>query len=114
MSTDTVDVGRERRDGAKICMGLLRVIAEMNNATSVEETMEEHWDLRRRVVSIMTNAFGPTDARSEGFVAALTEYVHFTFSGAGQPDVNVWKPDAVMTDEEIAADRAQRLKEMES
>ena len=97
-----------RREGAKTCMDVLRLIEQMNEPRPAEETFEENWKLRRRVVAVVANAFGPTDARGEGFLAALAEYVHFV-NTTGTPDLYVWRPDAAMTPEEIEADRARYL-----
>jgi hypothetical protein len=104
MSADT----DPRREGAKACMDVLRLLENMADSATSEETWEENWELNRRVVGIMVNAFGPTDARSEGFIAALAEYVHFV-NGVGTPALDNWSPDAAMTSEEIEAERARCL-----
>ncbi len=53
-----------------------------------------------RGVQLMIEAAGPVSPHAAGFIAACAEYLVFS-EDCGLPDVDVWVPDATLTDAEI-------------
>lgn len=100
------DESDETRAGAMACIEALRIIEHMSEGDRSEITVEENWRCQESAVTAMLFAAGKPNAFLSGFVATFAEYV-FSLHCAGTPNLYVWQPEAAMTEEEKAADRAK-------
>lgn len=63
-----------------------------------------HWE-RDRMVSTLTTAAGPLTPFMTGFITTLAEYIDLNL-GCNPRVTSNWRPEAMMTPEEIEARRA--------
>jgi|GEM_PF-5620067 len=88
------------RDGAEAC---LKAIKKME---CMSELPDSDYDGERvRMVSTLTTAAGPLTPFMAGFIATLAEYIDLNL-GSNPGVVANWRPEAVMSSEEIETRRA--------
>jgi len=113
MAIVTLTNTEQSRAGASACVEALRVI-EMISERSMHRSqndqpmpMEKWWQIQEEAVAAMFQsqiADKPRDFIA-GFVAAFAEYA-FCIHSSGVPNLNRWRPEAAMTNEEKLAERA--------
>jgi hypothetical protein len=102
----------ESRAGAKACMDALRVVYNLNESGKhgirfdKQTSMDEWWKGCEIGKAAVLLAAGRQDEYTSGFIAALADYVVFTADGS-MPDLDVWKPEAIMSAEEKTNSRAE-------
>jgi len=87
------------RDGAEACLKAIRKMECMSELPDSDFEGE-----RVRMVSTLTTAAGPLTPYLAGFIATLAEYIDLNLGS--NPKAGNWRPEAVMTSEEIETRRA--------
>lgn len=119
MTANRPDLSREVRAGALAALQAIQkaetLAGEYESTSDMEETpwkaLHGGIDHRQRVVANFLEAAGELPPYAQGFVATLAEYIDFGMR-IGEPDLANWKPEAVMTAEEIEKSRAEALADM--
>jgi len=88
------------RDGAEACLKAIRIMESMSELPDSDYHGE-----RVRMVSTLTTAAGPMTPYLAGFIRALAEYIDLNLGSNPRITAN-WRPEAVMTSEEIEIRRA--------
>jgi len=88
------------REGAEAC---LKAIRKMESMSELPDS--EYYGERARMVSTLTTAAGPMTPYLAGFITALAEYIDLNLGSNPRVTAN-WRPEAVMTSEEIERRRA--------
>lgn len=101
----TLTSTEESRAGAMACLEALRAIENINGNFHTDNSMEVWWRGEDNAVAIMLQAAGKPDGFTAGFVATFAEYFKLNFGGT--PNLDVWKPEAAMTEEEKKASRVK-------
>lgn len=87
------------------CLEALRAIENIKCNLLSDGSMEAWWRGEDNVVAIMLQAAGKPDGFMAGFVAAFAEYFKLSFGGT--PNLDVFEPEAAMTEEEKKASRVK-------
>lgn len=95
----------ESRAGAMACLEALRTIENIKGNFLTDDSMEAWWRGEDNAVAIMLQAAGKADGFMAGFVAVFAEYFKLSFGGT--PNLDVFKPEAAMTEEEKKASRVK-------
>ncbi len=90
----------EFRQGAAAALQALRQLSSLLQEHQFGESASEYRARDARGVQLMIEAAGPVSPHAAGFIAACAEYLVFS-EDCGLPDVDVWVPDATLTDAEI-------------
>ncbi|MDD5177086.1 MAG: hypothetical protein PHQ05_11765 [Sterolibacterium sp.] len=69
--------------------------------------MEAWCNTQAKAIKTLDDAAGTMSPFQSGFIEAIAEYLHF-INTTGTPDLFVWKPDAALSETELADER-QRL-----
>lgn len=97
---------QESRDGANAGFNAMKIIEHIADNGSPDWTIEDCFTAQRVAVSAALMAAGDVPDRVKGVIAAMAEYIYSTNS-AGPPNLDLWKPEAVMTDQEIVENVAK-------
>jgi hypothetical protein len=95
----------ESRKGAMACLSAIRIIGSIKKHHDPDASKEDYWRKQDATCTAMLLAAGEQPDFITGFIAAMSEYVSNVVEG-GVPDPYVWKPEAAMTEEERATERA--------
>lgn len=95
----------ESRKGAMACLNAMRIIERIAGNPKPNNSTENYWRNIEAEEMVMLQAAGVQSGFMAGFVATLAEYVGMAERG-GVLDPYAWKPEAAMTNEEKASDRA--------
>lgn len=101
----TLTSTEESRAGAMACLEALRAIENIKCNLLSDGSMEAWWRGEDNVVAIMLQAAGKPDGFMAGFVAVFAEYFKLSFGGT--PNLDVFEPEAAMTEEEKKASRVK-------
>lgn len=101
----TLTSTEETRAGAMACLEALRTIENIKCNLLSDDPMEAWWRGEDNAVAIMLQAAGKTDGFMAGFVAVFAEYFKLSFGGT--PNLDVFEPEAAMTEEEKKASRVK-------
>jgi hypothetical protein len=96
----------QSRAGAAACLNAMQIIERIENRPGSDNTVNDWYRDKEAAMNAMILAAGEQSDFVKGFIAACAEYVSIVES-SGTPDPYVWKPQASMTEEEKAADRAK-------
>ncbi|HZV61379.1 MAG TPA: hypothetical protein VFF75_03090 [Methylophilaceae bacterium] len=88
------------RLGAEACLKAIRKMESMSELPDPDYHGE-----RVRMVSTLTTAAGPMTPYLAGFITALAEYIDLNLGSYPRVTSN-WRPEAMMTTEEIETRRA--------
>lgn len=100
----------ESRKGAMACLSALQIIEHFDARQDSNSGRDSFWRKKDAACSVMLLEAGEQSAFITGFIAAVAEYVGNIQLGS-IPDPYAWKPEAAMTDEEKAANRAYYAEE---
>lgn len=91
----------QSRAGASAFLNFLKTVEQK------PDTLQnfDHYPFLEWCVSEARLVFGVHDERQAGFIAALAEYLAESLDGT--LNANIWKPEAMMTDDEVYAKRAR-------
>lgn len=102
------------REGAKAAIVAVRrieAICERDNVF-MEGTIEQNCDSdnrsREAAVGAVMQAIGDLPPRQRGFVMAMAECIDY-FMRYGEPNLEIWTPDASMTATQLKAHRADEI-----
>lgn len=95
----------QSRAGAMACLNAMQIIERIENRPGSDNTLDDWYRDKEAAMNAMILAAGDQSEFVKGFIAACAEYVSMVQSG-GVPNSYIWKPQAAMTEEEKAADRA--------
>lgn len=101
---ETSTTNATRRQGAMAAVAAMLKQAEC--AGRHEDTPDAYLANKALALHAITNAAGPISPYLSGFVEAIAEALLF-HETTGIPDLLVWKPEAAMTEEELAEARQQ-------
>ena len=101
----TLTSTEETRAGAMACLEALRAIENIKGNLHTDNSMEAWWRGEDNAVAIMLQAAGKPDGFTAGFVAVFAEYFKLSFGGT--PNLDVFEPEAAMTEEEKKASRVK-------
>lgn len=104
----TLTSTEKSRAGAMACLEALRAIENFKgnfHSDDSDDSMEVWWRGEDNAVAIMQQAAGKPDGFMAGFVATFAEYFKLSFGGT--PNLDVFKPEAAMTEEEKKASRVK-------
>jgi hypothetical protein len=97
----------ESRTGAMACMEALRKFVGWRSAIfndGEEQTTDEYLRYKKAAILNVVSLAGELSPRAAGFMETLVEYIYECDEGV-IADLDKWKPDAAMTEEERAAYR---------
>lgn len=106
MAITTLTNTEQSRAGAMACLEALRAIEKIAECDGSHISMNEWWSGEDNAVAVMLRAAGKPSGFMAGFVAAFAEHVKAEFNGCGYR-LDIWKPEAAMTDEEKASSRVE-------
>lgn len=101
----TLQSTEETRAGAMACLEALRTIENIKGNLLSDDSMGAWWRGEDNAVAIMLQAAGKPDGFMAGFVAVFAEYFKLSFGGT--PNLDVFEPEAAMTEEEKKASRVK-------
>lgn len=100
------DRSPEFRQGAQAALEAMRHLSRHLQEHKAGESEAEYVARDELGVELMIDAAGPVTPYAAGFIAACAQYLIFS-EDVGLPDVDVWVPDAALTEAEIQLRRAE-------
>ena len=104
---------QESRDGATACFDAMKIIEHIATNGAGEWSIDECFKAQRLAISSAVISAGEVSARAQGVIAAMAEYI-YSCNAAGLPNLDIWRPEATMTDQEIAENMARYIEISES
>ena len=84
----------------------MKIIEHIANNGAGEWTIDECFTAQRLATSAAVKAAGDVSDRAHGVIAKMAEYI-YSYNMAGQPNLDNWRPEATMTNQEIAENMAK-------
>lgn len=102
---------KESFAGAAACIKALQSAVKIerqgfDDPETNDNTVERYFRDHDEIKAAFLKGVGPLSAFQSGFVATLAEFVHVSMA-AGEPDPYAWKPESLMTESEVEAERAE-------
>lgn len=99
-----IDINTEVRNGAIAAIDTMRVIESIAKIGHWEWTNEDYFKSQELAITSSLLAAGNLPDRAKGVIMAMAEYIYMCNS-AGTPNLDQWKPESAMTDDEKTASR---------
>lgn len=97
---------QESRDGAIACFDAINIIEHMADNGAGEWSIDDCFKAQRLAISSAVIAAGNVSERAQGVISALAEYI-YSCNSSGLPNLDKWRPEAMMTEQEIAEQMAR-------
>jgi hypothetical protein len=91
----------ETQAGAHAALDAMRIIESVADSEAPNWSPEKQFSSEAAAISAAVIAAGDVSQRAKGVILALAEYIYRSNAG-GIPNLAMWKPGAMLTDEEIA------------
>jgi hypothetical protein len=105
-----IDFNTDVRNGALACIDAMKIIEQIAGSGNSDWSIDDCFKNQNIAVNAALLAAGDVPKRLQGLISAMAEYIYMCNS-AGTPNLELWKPEAAMTDDEF---RAYRLTYIES
>jgi hypothetical protein len=106
----------ESLKGAAACMKALRSAEKIARRPYTQDelfSMARYYQDFDATKAAFLKAAGPIPPHLRGFIEVMAEYVQFIMN-TGEPDLDLWKPEACMSAAEVEEDRRKRTQEVMS
>lgn len=100
MTTNNTDI----RNGAIAALDAMKIIEQIAESGNSDWTIDQCFKAQNIAVNSALLAAGEIPERAQGVIAAMAEYIYMCNS-AGMPNLEQWRPEAAMTDNEKEAHR---------
>lgn len=106
---------KEAMAGAAACLKALQAAQEterrgFNDPETCDYSVERYFRDRDGIKAAFIKSAGITPSSFQaGFIATLAEYIHHVIS-TGEPDIYEWKPETLMTESEVKANRGEAIR----
>lgn len=97
---------QNRIAGALACMEAMRKVAQLADNVAPGMTCAESFRDEDTAIAAVLTAAEPLNAFMSGFVEAMAHYI-YECNGTGMPDLEVWRPNASITNAELLHERAE-------
>jgi hypothetical protein len=97
----------ESRKGAMACLQAMQAVKQLKYQQESQGTNKDYFDYLSAENNEILKAAGNQPDFMTGFITSLAEILSDAMLEYGVFDVFVWKPEATMTDEQIAVNRAR-------
>ena len=107
-------INKEALAGAAACMKALQSAVQIerrgfDNPETNDYSVGRYFRDRDEIKAAFIKSAEVSSPFQSGFIATLAEYVHFVMS-TGEPDVFEWKPETLMTESEVKANREEAIR----